>query len=50
MHGFADVVAALFAERAFAAWEADFQSDAVADFQGCHGAADGCYCAGGFVA
>lgn len=50
LHGFADVVAALFAQCAGATWEADFQCDAVADFEGCHGAAGGCYRAGGFVA
>jgi hypothetical protein len=50
LHLRADVVAALFAEGACAAGEADFEGDAVADFEGCYFGADGCDCAGGFVA
>ena len=33
LHGFADVVAALFAEGAGAAGKTDFEGDAVADFE-----------------
>lgn len=50
LHLRADVVAALFAEAALAAGEADFEGDSVADFEGCYFGADGCDCASGFVA
>lgn len=46
----ADVVAALFAEGAGTAGKTDFEGDAVANFEGCYFGADGCDCAGGFVA
>jgi hypothetical protein len=46
----ADVVAALFAEGAGAAGEADFEGDTVAYFEGCYFGADGSDGAGGFVA
>lgn len=50
LHRCTDVVAALLAEGALAAGEADFHGDAVADFQVGHFWADGCDCASGFVA
>ena len=50
LHRGADVVAALLAQGALTAGQADFESDAVADFQGCHVGPDGRDGAGGFVA
>lgn len=46
----ADVVAALFAESAFSAWEPYFEGDPVSDLEVLDVRSYGCYCAGRFVA